>query len=83
MLKKLAFGGAVLAAFAGVGLAAPAHATIGPDDGGNVARQSDNIVVCGNQAIGDIIIPVIPLTPVTIATRKPVDCSIRAYQNNN
>ncbi|MDF5751462.1 hypothetical protein [Spongiactinospora sp. TRM90649] len=80
MLKKLAFSGAVLAAFAGVGLAAPAHATVGPDEN-NVAQQSGNVIVCGNSAIGDITIPLIPLSPVTINSQKPVDCSVRAYQN--
>jgi hypothetical protein len=88
MLKKLALGGAVLAAFAGMGLATPAQANSGVpwpsnENKFNVSEQSDNVVVCGNRGIGDILIPVIPLAPVTFADREEVDCSIRAYQDQD
>ncbi|GLW05579.1 hypothetical protein Misp01_07090 [Microtetraspora sp. NBRC 13810] len=85
MLKKLALGGAVLTAWAGLGLATPAQADAPwPKPGGdNVAAQANNVVVCGNKAIGDISIPLIPLQPVTFNNTQPVDCSIRAYQNQD
>ena len=83
MLKKLALGGAVVAAFAGMGFATPAQAAT-PWPGGdkiNVSQQNDNTVVCGNKTIGDITIPIIPLTPVTLVDREPVNCNITNHQS--
>ncbi|GLW05578.1 hypothetical protein Misp01_07080 [Microtetraspora sp. NBRC 13810] len=85
MLKKLALGGAVLAAWAGLGLA-PAHAAAPwpwPEGGDNTAAQSNNVIVCGNQTIGDIAVTLLNLAPVTLNNKKPVDCSIRAYQDQD
>ncbi|RBQ16450.1 hypothetical protein DP939_29430 [Spongiactinospora rosea] len=84
MLKKLALGGTMIAAFAGVGLAAPAHAAT-PWPGGetNASQQNGNTITCGNSAIGDVFVNLLNLTPVTLADRKPVDCGIRVTQNNN
>ncbi|MCG5217194.1 hypothetical protein [Streptosporangium sp. KLBMP 9127] len=84
MLKKLALGGAVIVAAAGLGLATPAQAeTPYPRDNNvNVASQNGNVIVCGNSAIGDIVVTLISLAPVTVADRQPVDCSVRSYQNN-
>ncbi|GLW05577.1 hypothetical protein Misp01_07070 [Microtetraspora sp. NBRC 13810] len=79
MLKKLALGGVALAAWAGLGLT-PAEAAA-PWPGGNAAAQNGNTIQCGNSAIGDITALLVPLTPVTFAGSKPVDCSIRVYQN--
>ena len=84
MLKKLALGGAVVATFAGMGFATPAQAeTPYPRDNNvNVGSQSGNVIVCGNSAIGDIFVGLLNLAPVTLADRRPVDCSVRSYQNN-
>ncbi|GAA5071062.1 hypothetical protein HNP84_009150 [Thermocatellispora tengchongensis] len=83
MLKKLVLGGAALAAFAGLGLTTPAQADAPWPGGGdvNVSEQSGNTIVCGNQAIGDILILLVPLTPVTQADRDGVDCGVRVIQN--
>ncbi|RBQ16451.1 hypothetical protein DP939_29435 [Spongiactinospora rosea] len=81
MLKKLAIGG-MLTAFAVSGVAAPAVAAAPwPGDETNTAQQSGNVIVCGNSAIGDIIVTLLNLAPVSVATKKPVDCSVRVYQN--
>jgi hypothetical protein len=82
MLKQLAVGGAVVAAFAGLGLATPAQAET-PYPGErkiNISNQSGNTITCRNSAIGDINILLLPLTPVTSADRENVDCGIRANQ---
>ncbi|GAA5071052.1 hypothetical protein HNP84_009152 [Thermocatellispora tengchongensis] len=86
MLKKLVLGGAAVSAFAGLGLVTPALADTpwpGNENNINVSKQSDNVTVCGNKAIGDITVVLLNLNPVTSADREPVDCSIKAVQNNN
>jgi hypothetical protein len=82
MLKQLTLGGAAIAAFASLGLATPAQAETPYPGGGtiNVSNQSDNVIVCGNKAIGDITAAIINLSPVTNVNRQPVDCSIQANQ---
>ncbi|GAA5071058.1 hypothetical protein HNP84_009151 [Thermocatellispora tengchongensis] len=85
MLKKFVLGGVAMAAFAGVGLAAPALADAPPprnENDVNVAEQSGNVIVCGNHAIGDIVVTLLNLAPVTTASRQPVDCSITVHQRN-
>ncbi|MFD0655816.1 hypothetical protein [Thermocatellispora tengchongensis] len=47
----------------------------------DVAEQSGNVIVCGNHAIGDVLVTLIPLAPISIVHRDPVDCSISARQN--
>ena len=66
MFKKLVLGGAALAAFSTLSVAGAATAS------------ADNMAICGNQAIGDILVPIIPLTPVTSADREPVNCGVQA-----
>ncbi|WP_084955787.1 hypothetical protein [Thermoactinospora rubra] len=82
MLKKLAFSGAVIAAFAGAALATPAQADTWPNAlEKNVSEASGNIAVCGNRSIGDIIIVLVPVSPVTVADKEPVDCSVKVVQD--
>ncbi|WP_084955794.1 hypothetical protein [Thermoactinospora rubra] len=82
MLKKLAFSGAVIAAFAGAALATPALADTWPNElEKNVSEASGNIAVCGNRGLGDILIPLVPLTPVTIADDESVECSVKVVQD--
>jgi hypothetical protein len=79
MLKKLVFGGAVVASFAGLGLATPAQATVPWPD--NVSNQSGNVIVCGNGVIDNVVVTLLNLAPVTSGNQKTVDCSIRVNQN--
>ncbi|MEU7897185.1 hypothetical protein AB0B45_30515 [Nonomuraea sp. NPDC049152] len=84
MLKKLALSGAVLAAFAGVGLATPAQADTWPkpsDAAQNVSTQNGNTAVCGNQGIGDVTAVVLNFTPVVIRDNKAVTCQVIATQD--
>ncbi|MCG5217192.1 hypothetical protein [Streptosporangium sp. KLBMP 9127] len=85
MLKKFLASGAVIAGFAGLGFAAPAHATTPwpqPENHSNVSSQNDNVFVCGNKTIGDITAAVITLAPVTTADNDSTDCGVRNNQNN-
>ncbi|SDQ84630.1 hypothetical protein [Thermostaphylospora chromogena] len=81
MLKKLVLAG-VAAAFTGM-VAAPAQAAPWNENEFNVSEQSGNVIVCGNSAIGDILIPLIPLQPVTTADRDTVDCGVRVQQDQD
>ncbi|GAA5071067.1 hypothetical protein HNP84_009149 [Thermocatellispora tengchongensis] len=82
MLKKLVLGGVAAAAFAGFAFAGPAQAAAPwPPRDVDVAEQSGNVIVCGNHAIGDVLVTLIPLAPISIVHRDPVDCSISARQN--
>ncbi|MEV5413853.1 hypothetical protein AB0K60_34120 [Thermopolyspora sp. NPDC052614] len=67
MLKKLVLGTAALAAFSTVGVT------------GTAMAGADHTAICGNQAIGDILVPIIPLTPVTSADREPVNCGVQVH----
>lgn len=80
MLKKLVLTGIAATAFAGLGVAAPAQAALGNENEINVSEQSGNFIVCGNRAIGDVFLLLVPLTPITIADRTPVNCSVTATQ---
>lgn len=85
MIKKLFAIGALAAGFAGLGLATPAQASPWPVNTNeyNIASQNDNLAVCGNRAIDDIIVGLLPIaSPITASDKEPVDCSVRAYQNN-
>ncbi len=73
MFKKLVLGGAALAAISTLGVAGAATANAG------VLTRGDNMAICGNQAIGDILVPIIPLTPVTSADREPVNCGVQVH----
>lgn len=81
MLKKLALGSAAVAAFAGLGLATPAYA--GNENEFNISEQSGNVIVCGNKAIGDITVVLLNLNPVVSSDRQPLDCGIRAQQDQD
>ena len=83
MLKKLVLTGIAATAFAGLGVAAPAQAAPWNENEFNVSEQSGNVIVCGNSAIGDILIPLIPLQPVTTADRDTVDCGVRVQQDQD
>ncbi|MEU7897180.1 hypothetical protein AB0B45_30490 [Nonomuraea sp. NPDC049152] len=81
MLKRLAFGGALFAALAGVAFASPAQAETPRPNDSNTAKAHGNVIVCGNSAVGDIIAVVGALAPVSFVKQQPVDCSIRVLQN--
>ena len=87
MLKKLVLGGAAAATFAGLGLVTPAHAALAPwpnnENEFNVSGQSGNTVVCGNKVLDDLLILLVPVTPVVVNDRDTVDCSIRAQQDQD
>lgn len=86
MLKKLALGGAAVAAFAGLGIATPALADVpwpNNENEFNISEQSGNTVVCGNKAIGDITVAILNLNPVVSSDKEPVDCSIRVQQDQD
>jgi hypothetical protein len=95
MLRKPAVVGAAMAAFAGLGLAAPAYATPDPDNAfiqhgynvnnfyqndSNPIEQSRNVIVCGNRGIGDVTAILVPIAPTVFTKPQPVDCSVRVYQ---
>ncbi|SDQ84580.1 hypothetical protein [Thermostaphylospora chromogena] len=88
MLKKFLVAGAVLAGFAGMGLATPAQAYVGEpkpvnENDYNVSSVGDPVVVCGNSVIGDLTLNLSALLglPATDADKKSVDCSIKVIQD--
>ncbi|MEU7897184.1 hypothetical protein AB0B45_30510 [Nonomuraea sp. NPDC049152] len=84
MIKKLAFSGAVLAAFGGLAIAGPALADTYPQPGAakqNVSAQNGNTAVCGNSGIGDITVALVPLNPIVFNEDKSVNCSVQVDQD--
>ena len=86
MLKKFLVAGAVLAGFAGMGLAAPAQAEVGGpwpvnDNDYNISSIGDPVAVCGNSVINDLTLGLSLLSgPVTDADQHAVACNISVSQ---
>jgi len=86
MLKKFLVAGAVLAGFAGMGLAAPAQADSGNPwpinkNHFNISSVGDPVAVCGNSVINDLTLGLSLLSgPVTDADQHGVACNISVTQ---
>ncbi|WP_084955797.1 hypothetical protein [Thermoactinospora rubra] len=82
MLKQFLVGGAVIAGLAGFASPALADGDPRPHQGikHNTGTASDNIIICGNQGIGDVALILLNLVPVNLAHNQPVDCSITVKQ---
>jgi len=87
MLKKFLVAGAVLAGFAGMGLAAPAQAEVGGpwpvnDNDYNISSIGDPVAVCGNSVINDLTVGISALlaNPVMDADKHTVACNISVTQ---
>ena len=88
MLKKFLVAGAVLAGFAGMGLATPAQAEAGGPwpvnkNDYNISSIGDPVAVCGNSVIEDLSLGVSLLLggPVSDADKHSVGCSIKVVQD--